>query len=217
MLPAVAAGCAVDGADADDKISYTARLNHELRSTGFPPGYAGYMPAARDICGESFGRTCVSARQARETPGSSSLSRTDEFMFSSRSVAGAAKVFHDGPAIRHDLQHRHTKDVARESGQMMKEVVRAAGRRPLVNHPPASAEGSSRRRRGPEHSPAWPSYDPGTTVQSTGRRWRPDPKSEKPAGLDSYDLKLERLRHIDYAKARFLAKKTIDIPSAIIR
>ncbi|CAK0901161.1 unnamed protein product [Prorocentrum cordatum] len=52
------------GGPGDQVVVAAARVNEQLRTAAPPPGYAGFVAGTRGVAGQTFGSTCLSAREA---------------------------------------------------------------------------------------------------------------------------------------------------------
>lgn len=179
--------------EAGDRAGFAARFNEQLRSAAPPPGYAGFVAGTRGVAGQTFGSTCLSARETARRRGADLLSRESR-MQSRGEMASDCRVLDGGRGLKQDLQPLH------KQGASSDRIVRD-------KMTPRRALGSAMARveRKPPHP--FPSYDPG------GPRYpalgaRKNPAEMEPAGSPSICAKFDTIRTLEYQRDRFEAKRT---------
>ncbi|CAK9106203.1 Pentatricopeptide repeat-containing protein [Durusdinium trenchii] len=152
-------------------------LSNRLRS--MPPicKYKGFIPATRELCGETFTQQCFSARENRRTGGAHAMEA-----WTKNGVGAAGRIVFNGKGLRPDLQELHSPQECRAG----LDVLLSARER-------GSTLMSSSRRPG-SHQVMNASFIP-PIEQRTGRF---EPASMEAAGSRSLTRRFQKLRLENY-------------------
>ncbi|CAE7616304.1 exgA [Symbiodinium microadriaticum] len=158
-------------------------LSSRLQS--MPPicKYKGFIPASRELCGETFTQQCLSARETPRTAGGG----TPFEAWAKTGVGAAGRIVCQGKGLRVDLQEQHAAEQCRAG---LATIMSARDKRA-----PFLLSGN----RQPRNQAIQLSYNPGS------QRTRADATCMEAAGAVSFCRRFDQFRQENYRRAIFEA------------
>mmetsp|Transcript_59598 Transcript_59598/g.123608 ORF Transcript_59598/g.123608 Transcript_59598/m.123608 type:complete len:193 (-) Transcript_59598:119-697(-) len=158
-------------------------LSSRLQS--MPPicKYKGFIPASRELCGETFTQQCLSARETPRTAGGG----TPFEAWAKTGVGAAGRIVCQGKGLRVDLQEQHAAEQCRAG---LATIMSARDKRA-----PFLLSGNRQTR----NQAIQLSYNPGS------QRTRADATSMQAAGAVSFCRRFDQFRQENYRRAIFEA------------
>mmetsp|Transcript_48665 Transcript_48665/g.91184 ORF Transcript_48665/g.91184 Transcript_48665/m.91184 type:complete len:194 (+) Transcript_48665:47-628(+) len=161
-----------------------------MRLQTMPPicKYRGFVPASRELCGETFTQQCLSARETPRTAGGG----TPFEAWARTGVGTAGRIVCKGKGLRMDLQEQHTKEQCGSSLATMLSAREQGDKRV-----PFMLLDVNRR---PPRQEIQLSYNPGVD-----RTRRTDAVSMEAAGAVSFCRRFDQFRQESYRREIFEA------------